>query len=67
MLVRPALTAKLKMKVKMLAPSFATKVEIWSGVEDEGDDDDGVGVHGLADDLRVRGCAAGGEGVRPVT
>ena len=50
----------------MLAPSFATKVEIWSGVEDEGDDG-GVGVRGLAADLRVRGCAAGGEGVRPVT
>ena len=63
MLVRPALTAKLK--VKMLAPSFATKVEIWSGVE--GEDDDGVGVRGLAADLRVRGSAAGGEGVRSAT
>ena len=45
--MRPALTAKLKMKVKMLAPSFATKVEIWSGVEGE-DDEGGVGVRGLA-------------------
>ena len=58
--VRPASYRDLK--VKMLAPSFATcRV---GGVDgDEGD----VGVCGLAVELRVRHCAAGGEGIRSVT